>query len=321
MKDVKNNYNRNDNLITMKSYCAARYARGSVWWINLPEDPLCPNRQKGERPVLIYSSNLENNRGNFVAVIPMSGSDSNEPYVGTKCVKVNYDGPSYILANQIFMVNSENFKSYYFSVSEEVMEQVENIRMKADGIAHKYIRTNTMANNLNIIKIIENIFTKNNSFVTNPINNTKTDNHIEELNTKVCELTNTLNELTDNLTKVKNENEQLRNINAELSNQCNKAHEKLNNISIVKEPINNKSVTSITRRFNGLPRGFWKDINNNIEFWNNYITKGIEWCMNRYDYNTPKRLEKRKSNVRCMLIHAGYNVRNGVKIRKNDALS
>lgn len=61
--------------------------------------------------------------------------------------------------------------------------------------------------------------------------------------------------------------------------------------------------------------------NNNQNKLGKMLMKIREYINEKYDYDTPKRLENRKSHVRCMLRNAGYNVRDGIKVRKNDALS
>ena len=119
---------------------AARYARGTVWWVNMEEDPMCPNMQQGERPVLIYSNNLHNNSGTLIEVIPLTSSESHERFVNKNCIKFNYDGDSYILANMIKQINQSCFKSYYFTITDDIMEQVEHIRMKVDGTYDKYVK-------------------------------------------------------------------------------------------------------------------------------------------------------------------------------------
>lgn len=326
---------------------AARYARGTVWWVNMEEDPMCPNMQQGERPVLIYSNNLHNNSGTLIEVIPLTSSESHERFVNKNCIKFNYDGDSYILANMIKQINQSCFKSYYFTITDDIMEQVEHIRMKVDGTYDKYVKPmieakakenasqETNGDFDNLYKLCNLLLStdKSTDIVDNTSNLTE---EISNLKEKINILTSDKEQLTtkcDNLSKqvseLETENALYKRVNEGLSEQCNKLH--LNKIvttnttndikTTPKKKVDAQKKTTIKHNRNSLPIGYWLSVDNNIQLWNDFIVYGLEYCMKKYDYPTKAKFNKRKSNAKMFLINQGYNVKPNVIIKKNDALS
>jgi mRNA-degrading endonuclease toxin of MazEF toxin-antitoxin module len=319
---------------------AARYARGTVWWVNMEEDPMCPNMQQGERPVLIYSNNLHNNNGTLIEVIPLTSSESHERFVNKNCIKFNYDGDSYILANMIKQINQSCFKSYYFTITDDIMEQVEHIRMKVDGTYDKYVKPMIET------KAKENVSTETNTdfnklyklctLLLNPDKSTDIADNTSNLTEEISNLKEQINILTsdkeqltakcDNLSKqvseLETENALYKKVNEGLSEQCNKLHlNKIISTNTSNDVKTTSNRTTIKYNRNSLPRGYWLNVDNNIQLWNDFIVHGLEYCMKKYDYSTKAKFDKRKSNAKIFLISQGYNVKPNVIIKKNDALS
>ena len=95
-----------------------------------------------------------------------------------------------------------------------------------------------------------------------------------------------------------------------------------NNVVETKPVTENKTKTKKNNKTNRgkniFPIGYWKDINHNIEFWNDYISKDRDFCTTKYKM-TKTQLVKRAYNVKQFLLSDSYtenDLKNVIKIKE-----
>lgn len=112
---------------------ATKYARGTVWWCEDPLGKQVEGVQSGRRPALIVSTN---NRGNspVVEVVKLTLTNKSCTCPGINVPLTYYDSTSYVLCNQHYTVHVSTLTEYMYSVSSEVMNQVDIALLRAQGM-------------------------------------------------------------------------------------------------------------------------------------------------------------------------------------------
>lgn len=112
---------------------ATKFARGTVWWCEDPLGRQIEGVQSGKRPALIISTN---DRGNspVVEVVKLTLSDKSNICPGINVPLTYHDSTSYILCNQHYTVHISTLIEYMYTVSSEVMSQVDIALLRAQGM-------------------------------------------------------------------------------------------------------------------------------------------------------------------------------------------
>lgn len=113
-----------------------KYARGTVWWCNLPTR-LETNIQGGKRPVVVISSDKRGEKSTCFEVLAMTTAPKPKMAVN---VPAKVKGKSNtILATQHFTVDEKDMESYICTLSAVEMANVEKAMLFAQGM-EKYMQ-------------------------------------------------------------------------------------------------------------------------------------------------------------------------------------
>lgn len=164
---------------------AIKYARGSIWNVNMIFEQEAKGLQNANRPCVIISSDDGNNTNDTVIVALITSRDKANREVNVPFININ-NAENVVLCNQIFTVSKE-WLSYrpYGMLPESVMIQVENAITLALGI-------NTNIPNINdLFELINNyieVRTKEIESKNNIVTNSLVDATINKINSEVSKL-------------------------------------------------------------------------------------------------------------------------------------
>lgn len=118
-----------------------RYARGTVWFAELPDTDETHQVAK-PRPVLIISNNDFNNKGPTVTVLPMTSKEHDYPFrVALQTNNPNSDGPqkSFVMCDQIRNIDKATLRSYMGIISDWEMLEVQKTLVEYLSITDKAV--------------------------------------------------------------------------------------------------------------------------------------------------------------------------------------
>ena len=263
---------------------STRFARGTVWWVNDVTDTMCTTSQKGSRPFLIISDSEYNIKWSKVTVIPLSHQNK---YEGREFVCVTtIDGcKSYILTDQIRQLDISRLDNYVYTLNNKVLQQVDyNIVRLYTGNS---VVSHHLSNSCNTCY--------KNTVSEKPVT-VETDNK-----TLLTESKPSLNKVTD--TKV--------------GAQAGIRH----NVQITNEIKHVKREKGHPRTFKGrdesaMPYYYYKVLDNNITWWNDFLAYGIDYCKKKYNLSTDVKFSKRKYLVKKFLLEYGYDLTQPIQITR-----
>ena len=98
--------------------------RGDVYWVNLDEVfPKLPHYQRGIRPCLIISNNMNNNHCDVVNVIPLTTQIDDLPQ--HKYIFVNHI-KNYVIPEQVTTIHKTLLKGFYGYVNKDMLDITES---------------------------------------------------------------------------------------------------------------------------------------------------------------------------------------------------
>lgn len=105
--------------------------RGEVYWVNF--DPSVGEEIQKKRPAVVVSIDSFNERFNRAQVVPLTSKNTDK--VGPSQALVHTpDGPSKALVDQLTTISSVRLGSYFFRISKEDMEAVEDVIRRHLGL-------------------------------------------------------------------------------------------------------------------------------------------------------------------------------------------
>lgn len=79
----------------------------------------------------------------------------------------------------------------------------------------------------------------------------------------------------------------------------------INSLEIAETDINHKKDTNSKHR-SKFPIGYWKDLSNNVECWNDRLTHSVDYCVKKYDRKDRDSWHKHIWNVKQFLLKSGF---------------
>ena len=303
----------NSNIIRSTSY-----ARGTVWWVDLINDPMCTTFQRFKRPCLIISNDEFNIQFGKVTVIPLSHK---QKYTDWENVVITAwgSGNSYILCDQIRQIDVRYLSEYAFTVHPKCMKQIEKLLYKFYFV-HKdeaiEINDNSTVNDTTTSKVTTSAVVNKNSEDTK----SKTE-LIADMNDQLIEISKTNEQIINKAVnclkeKVGNMVNKVNNTNYVVDTVANEAVVRHNAKSVVNSIKNThtkkynkttKSNTESNKRSSSMPYKFFTSLDNNIDFWNDLVTYGKEEVCIKYKLLDDAQFLRRKSRVKVFLKKNGYN--------------
>jgi mRNA-degrading endonuclease toxin of MazEF toxin-antitoxin module len=275
---------------------STKYARGTVWWVELTADPVCSASQIFKRPCLIISNDEFNCKFNKITVIPLSTKERYEGH--DTIVQTIIDGKmSYILCDQIRQVDFSVIGTYAFTLNKACLREVERILNKLyfeQPVVNEVVETAVdMTDDRAKISVIEppeieeatkfddkNMFVRLNNSVQDKLNKTASD--LNDLQKRIQANLNTVNGVESKRTKT---------------------------ITKAKSPINTDTKNKTSKKSTpSMPSGYFSDIQNNIDFWNDILKHSEEYMIDKYNFRDRLQLMKRKSRVKIFLKSLGYDI-------------
>ncbi len=112
-----------------------KYARGMVYWCDIPRYDTNPNLQSGRRPVIIVSNNINNCLSYNVTVVPCTTNTDKNPNQPTHCIlPLNKEQPSLVLCEDIVTVNKDLLQNFMGLLDEPTMKKIDKCIMAALGL-------------------------------------------------------------------------------------------------------------------------------------------------------------------------------------------
>ena len=285
---------------------STKFARGTVWWVDVVKDSMCTTSQQGKRPFLIISNDEYNIRYKKVTALPMSHQEKYKNFDSAVCTVFD-NKECYILVDQIRQIDFSYLCSYHFTVNGLVMDEVErkfkklytsdyfftdedNATSENSDTAYKVDSLAEQLNDLNTT--LSNI--KN--FIN--ITNSKVENH----NKEIIKIVTTLNDLVLGINNKKAVLDMMADVT--ISKDTEKKVDSTKVKSNKPKVIGNRNVPHST---SAMPSGFYTDVQNNVDFWNDLLIEGEEFVCKKYNLPDRIRFCKRKSNVRLFLERNGFD--------------
>ena len=305
----------NTNKITPES---TKYARGTVWWVELTADPVCSASQIFKRPCLIISNDEFNCKFNKITVIPLSTKERYEGH--DTIVQTIIDGKmSYILCDQIRQVDFSVIGTYAFTLNKACLREVERILNKLyfeQPVVDEVVETAVdMTDDRAKISVIEppeieeatkfddkNMFVRLNNSVQDKLNKTASD--LNDLQKRIQANFNTVNGVAPKKTKTITKTVSTNNVNNQKSKCSNTNNNVINHVKRNDPPTR----LFLGRKPSAMPTKYYSDIDNNIRWWNDYLTNGVEYCMEKYSLTDKISFSKRKYLVKVKLLKLGYDL-------------
>ena len=102
-----------------------KYARGMVYWADIPKYDVNPNVQNGRRPVVIVSNNVANCVSNNVTIVPCTTNTDKNPEQPTHYIMaLNSKEDSMVLCENPERMSKERLGTYLTTIPKEYMSQI-----------------------------------------------------------------------------------------------------------------------------------------------------------------------------------------------------
>lgn len=102
-----------------------RYARGFMYWANMPEGVWNDAKNNKQRPVVIVSNNTNNQFSNSILVVPCTTKDPDKSPLPTHhVVKLHSEGTSLILCENLTNILKSSLTGFIGMLDPEDIEQV-----------------------------------------------------------------------------------------------------------------------------------------------------------------------------------------------------
>lgn len=112
-----------------------KYARGMVYWCNIPRYDVNPNMQSGRRPAIIVSNNIANCLSNNITIVPCTTNTEKKPEQPTHLIiPLNPDNPSLVLCENVITVNKNLLDTFMGILDVDTMKKVDKCLMAALGL-------------------------------------------------------------------------------------------------------------------------------------------------------------------------------------------
>ena len=112
-----------------------KYARGMVYWANIPKYDINPNLQSGRRPVIIVSNNVANCLSNNITVVPCTTNTEKNPDQPTHYIMaLNPREDSLVLCEDIITINKNLLESFMGMLDEHIMKDIDQCLKAALGL-------------------------------------------------------------------------------------------------------------------------------------------------------------------------------------------
>lgn len=103
-----------------------RYARGMVYWADLPSYEQNPNVQAGRRPVIIISNNISNLYSKLVTVVPCTTNTDKPEQPTHTIINLDRDEDSLVLCEMILTVNKNLLSGFMGMLDEVTMKKIDS---------------------------------------------------------------------------------------------------------------------------------------------------------------------------------------------------
>lgn len=258
-----------------------KYLRGSIWWVEFKKNLMAEHDIIGLHPALIISDNDINAKEHTVLVMPLSSQDRYNQYKDTYQVhKITLDRDSYVQVSFPRKIETKYLKTFVCLLNENILDEIlekfkQYIGLSVSTDKVKSMLDNkvkfefTLANDNPFKPLSSNVSA--NDYLDMSKNSTMLTNADTSINTKPA--TNSMNEFVDKVKEAKTKT----------------------------KPKKSKT----QNRKNKFPIGYWKDIDNNIECWNDKLTKSREYCMQKYKLTYKEQWPKLTYRVRHFLYAHG----------------
>lgn len=111
-----------------------KYARGMVYWCNLPKYAYNTNVQSGRRPVIIISNNVGNIFSKNVIIVPCTTNIDKKPEQPTH-IKVKLAEYSIVLCENILTISKELLNEFMGILDNSVMDEIDKRIKVALGLS------------------------------------------------------------------------------------------------------------------------------------------------------------------------------------------
>lgn len=114
-----------------------RYARGMVYWCDIPKYETNPNIQQGNRPVIIVSNNMGNCLSNNVTVVPCTTSIDKNPKQPTHYVlpmSIKDGTQSLVLCENIITINKDLLRGFMGILDDDTMKEIDKCLLATLGL-------------------------------------------------------------------------------------------------------------------------------------------------------------------------------------------
>ena len=103
-----------------------KYARGMVYWADIPKYDVNPNVQNGRRPVIIVSNNVANCVSNNVTIVPCTTNTDKNPEQPTHYIMtLNPKEDSMVLCEDIITISKSLLAGFMGILDEHIMQEID----------------------------------------------------------------------------------------------------------------------------------------------------------------------------------------------------
>lgn len=103
-----------------------KYARGMVYWADIPKYDVNPNVQNGRRPVIIVSNNVANCVSNNVTIVPCTTNTDKNPEQPTHYIMaLNSKEDSMVLCEDIITISKSLLAGFMGILDEHIMQEID----------------------------------------------------------------------------------------------------------------------------------------------------------------------------------------------------
>lgn len=102
-----------------------KYARGMVYWADIPKYENNPNVQSGMRPCIIVSNNIGNQFSKLVTVVPCTtNTDKNPEQITHMRLKLGREEESLVLCENIMTINKDLLKGFMGMLDGDLIQEL-----------------------------------------------------------------------------------------------------------------------------------------------------------------------------------------------------
>ena len=103
-----------------------KYARGMVYWADIPKYDVNPNVQNGRRPVVIVSNNVANCVSNNVTIVPCTTNTDKNPEQPTHYIMaLNSKEDIMVLCEDIITISKSLLAGFMGILDEHIMQEID----------------------------------------------------------------------------------------------------------------------------------------------------------------------------------------------------